>query len=525
MSQRTKNVQEQTLEQRQTLSQHQVAFVRLLEMPIEGVEERVRTELVENPALEAVDSTVESDASPTAYETESADGETDLNLEENDDVDVPETYTADVDEQDLEALGDYLTVDDIPDYALVDRSEKRESMAEEFPFAAAPSFLELMNQQLAESALSPQERDIAEYLIGSLDDDGLLRKAIGPIVEELAIYRGLYTTPEQVMEVLHTIQSFDPAGVGAQTLRECLMLQLERKPDSAVNAHAKFILQKYYEDFSNKRWERILEGTHISRATLDEVIEELTHLNPRPGSALSEKVGQGQQSIIPDFIVSVDDEENVSFSLNDGNLPELRVSSTFRHMMKEYQGEKETRQTKEAILFLKQKMESAQAFIDLVEQRRITMTATMTAIVQRQKDFFVEGDECLLKPMLMKDVAEDTGLDISTISRVSSSKYVETRFGIFPLKFFFGDTYHKPIFQKQNGGESPQNGDNAKEETVTQRQVKAIIQQCVEGEDKNAPLTDEQLMALLKEKGFELARRTIAKYRQQMGIPVARMRR
>lgn len=515
------NIQEQIQEQRQSLSQYQIAFVRLLELPIEGVEERVRTELMENPALETVDDATESEMVLTgAGETDSFEKETDMEEDEAEEQDAPEIYATDIDEQDLEVLGDYRTLDDVPDYALADYSVKKEGMAEDFPFATAPSFLELLNLQLAESTLSPLEHDIAEYLIGSLDDDGLLRKSVDSIVEELAIYQGVYTTSEQVTGVLRIIQGFDPVGVGAQTLRECLILQLERKPDSIVKKHAMLILQRYYDDFSNKRWERILDGTDISRDMLDKIIEELTHLNPRPGSALSESVGQGQQGIIPDFIVYVDDEERVTFTLNEGNVPDLRVSSSFQSMMKEYQGEKETRQTREAILFLKQKMEAAQTFIDLIEQRRITMTSTMMSIVKRQKEFFVEGDECLLKPMLMKDVAEDTGLDISTISRVSSNKYVETRFGIFPLKFFFGDTYHKPVFLKQKSEQ-----ESSDEEALTQRKIKIIIQQCVEDEDKNAPLTDEQLMCLLKEKGFDLARRTVAKYRQQMGIPVARMRR
>jgi RNA polymerase sigma-54 factor len=525
MSQTSRHIQEQTLEQRQGISQFQFQLTRLLELPIEGLEERVRTEVMENPALEESDEGEMPvlETSEFGYETDDA---ADENMADEEEVDeTPESYTTDVDEQYLETLGDYRTLDDIPDYALTDRNSPEEVKAIEIPFAASTSFYEQLKEQLAETTLDMRGREIAEYLIGSLDDDGLLRKQVESIVEELVLYHGIDTTQDEVMDVLHHIQRFDPAGVGAQSLRECLLIQLKRKKQGINTSDAIYILEHYYDDFSNKRWERIRERMKISEENLAQAIEELTGLNPRPGSSLSESVGRGQQGIIPDVIVRVDDNENVVFNLNNSHIPDLKVSATYQRMMKECQSEKETRQTREAVLFLKQKIDAAQAFIDMLTQRETTIMAVMQAIVTMQRDFFLEGDECLLKPMLMKDVAEATGLDISTVSRVSSSKYVETNHGIFPVKFFFGDVYHKPVPQKEVTESREGMGSTSDEEPMTQRKIRVIIRQFIEEEDKNAPLTDEEMTAMLKEQGYDLARRTVAKYRQQMGIPVARMRR
>lgn len=521
MANHSNQIQEQIQTQRQGFSQMQVAFVRLLELPTEGVEERVRTELIENPALEMLD------AADSVTEKFDATDETDVSdtyMGEEEEEDAPQAYTNEVDEEDLAALGDYSTPDDIPDYALADYATHNDVAEREIPFTGSISFLESMHEQLAESPLKGQECEMAEYLIGSLDDDGLLRKPLNSIVEELAIYRGIYTTEPELQSVLTVIHSFEPVGVGARSLQECLVLQLQVKPHSEVKEAAMTILNRYYDDFSHKRWERIIDGMGISHTLFDQAIEELTRLNPRPGSAMSEAVDKGMQQIIPDFYIYVDDEENVTFTLNDGNVPDLRVSGSFERMIKEYSGQKETRESREALMFLRQKVEAARAFIDLVELRRQTLVSTMEAIVRMQHDYLVDGDESLMKPMLMKDVAEATGLDISTISRVSSSKYVETSFGIFPLKHFFGDSYRQPNFNRKKQLVE-EDSDTTTEEQTTLRQIKAIIQQCVDNEDKKTPMTDEQLMEKLKEQGLNLARRTVAKYRQQLGIPVARMRR
>ena len=527
MSQRAKNIQEQIQEQRQTITQHQLTFVRLLELPTEGLEERVRAEVLENPALEMADPAEHPQGSTDDKFDDEVTG--DLTVDE-DELEYGETtYTNELGEEELAALGDYRTVDDIPDYAMNDYPAATGEVIGEIPFSTATSFYELMKQQLGECSLAPQEHDMAEYLIGSLDDDGLLRKPLSAIVEELAIYQGLYVTEKELTGVLHTIQGFDPVGVGAQSLQECLILQLRRKPDTPAKQVAMRILEKAYDDFSYKRRERIMQNLNISEETLEEALEELTRLNPRPGSSLSEAMGAGLQQIIPDFFIHVDDDDNITFSLNDGNVPDLRVSESFTHMMAAYSTQKETRESREAMLFLKQKMEAAQGFIDIIEMRRRTLVTTMQAIIDMQRDYFLEGDERLLKPMLMKDVAERAGVDVSTVSRVSNCKYAETPFGIFPLKSFFGDSYRQPNFSKQRkedveGKEAPEI-DVEKEEPTTLRQIKAIIQECVDGEDKRRPMTDEQLVEKLKEQGYDLARRTVAKYRQQLGIPVARMRR
>ncbi|MBR6589954.1 MAG: RNA polymerase factor sigma-54 [Bacteroidaceae bacterium] len=523
MPNRSSQIQEQKQEQRQSLSFQQVQFVRLLELPIEGLEERVRAEVLENPALE-LKSEVDAASAPTAdcYEE-------DVDDENVTGEEVAEgTYSNDVGEEELAALGDYRTEDDIPDYALRDYPSMESGVAEEIPFSVATSFYELLQEQLGEQHLTPQQREIAEYLIGSLDDDGLLRKELAGIVDELNIYQGADVTKEEVEEVLQVIQSFDPAGIGARDLCECLMLQLRRKPDSQVKEDAMQILEKCYSDFTYKRWDRIMQHLKLDEGAFESAIHELTHLNPRPGSSLSESVGKGMQQIVPDFIVQVDAEENITFYLNDGNVPDLRLSESFNQLIEEYsRTEGSSRESREALLFLRQKMDAAQSFIDIIEQRKRTLQLTMQTIIALQRPFFLEGDERLLRPMLMKDVAELAGVDVSTVSRVSNCKYVETSFGIYPLKFFFGDSYRKPnVGRKEkdtHSAVSPKGMDNGEEKSI--REIRAIIQECVDSEEKQRPLNDEQLVEELKKRGFDVARRTVAKYRQQMGIPVARMRR
>lgn len=523
MANRSSQIQEQKQEQRQSLSFQQVQFVRLLELPIEGLEERVRAEVLENPALELKS---ESDTAP-AHPSEGYDEEPDDESAGGNDA-PEEAYTNEVGEEELAALGDYRTEDDIPDYALHDYPPTGTGVAEEIPFSAATSFYELLQEQLGEQHLTLRQREIAEYLIGSLDDDGLLRKELSNITDELNIYQGADVTKEEVEEVLLVIQRFDPAGIGARDLRECLMLQLRRKPDSQSKRDAMLILEKCYNDFTYKRWDRIMQHLKLDEEAFESAIHELTHLNPRPGSSLSESVGKGMQQIIPDFIVQVDEEENISFYLNDGNVPDLRLSESFNQLIDEYsKTEGNSRESREALLFLRQKMDAAQSFIDIIEHRKRTLQLTMQTIITLQRPFFLEGDERLLKPMLMKGVAELAGVDVSTVSRVSNCKYVETSFGIYPLKFFFGDSYRKPNTGRagrdtQPSADSKEAGDN---EEKSLREIRAIIQDCVNHEDKQHPLNDEQLVKELEARGFELARRTVAKYRKQLGIPVARMRR
>lgn len=482
------NTLQQTQSQTQglTLSPQQVMALKLIELPTVEFEEKVRAELIENPALEEG----KEETLPT---------------EEN-------TYEEDSAQESVEDwdLGDYRTEDDIPDYKLREDNYSTENKAENIPFSDSVSFYETLLQQLDMQDLSAHEWEIGEYIIGSLDDDGWLRKSIESIVDELTIYRGIETDVAEVEHVLHTIQDFDPAGIGARDLKECLILQIERKADSPIKDLAYKIISKYTDDFTHKRKERLMASLGIDEATYTEVWSELTKLNPRPGSSMGEVIGKNLQQITPDFIVETDTEGGLNLTLNGRNVPELRLSQDFLLMIEEYSHTKKEnqRESREALLFLKQKIESAQNFINAVKQRRETLTATMTTILELQKNFFVEGDESVLRPMILKDVADRTGLDISTISRVSNSKYVQTDFGIFPLKYFFSDGYT-----------------TAEGEELSVKHIKRILKETIETENKNEPYTDEELVLKLKEQGFDLARRTIAKYRQQLQIPVARLRK
>ena len=483
MTQYSRQIQTQSQRQIQTLSPQQILVVKLLELPTLEFEERINAELLDNPALEE------------GKEELSAKDEFENNQEEE---------CAEYD-----ALDDYLTEDDIPDYKLRENNYSPSSEVSEIPFATPTSFYEMLLEQLGEQRMSDKQQAIGEYLIGSLDDDGLLRKTIESVNDELAIYGGLNTSVEEIERVLKIIQKFDPPGVGSRDLQECLLIQINRKPKSPTTELELMVIQDCYEEFTRKHWERISQKLSLSEEELEKVIDEIIKLNPRPGASLGESMGKNLQQIIPDFIVETF-EGVISLTLNNKNVPELRVSREFTTMVKEHTQNKknQTRESKDALLFLKQRVDSAQGFIDAIKQRQNTLISTMEAIIEFQKPFFLDGDESKLKPMILKDVADKTGLDISTISRVSNSKYVQTNFGIFSLKFFFGDS-----FTTEDG------------EEMSIREVKRVLVECVEKENKEKPYTDEELANILKEKGYPVARRTVAKYRHQLKIPVARLRR
>ena len=489
MGQKSQQIQTQAQQQVQTLSPQQILVVKLLELPTVELEERIRAEILDNPALEEGKEKTEQEA------------DDDFDTSNEDDF----SYT----NEDL-SLGDYRTEDDIPDYKLQEHNRSRGETPEEIPFSDSVSFYETLKEQLNMQNLSPEEENIAEYIIGSLDDDGLLRKGLNTLYEELAIYRGIYTDTTEIERILKIIQDFDPAGIGARSLQECLLLQIQRKPESSLKAIQQAIIEKCFDDFTKKNKEKIIQRLNIDEETYQEAVYELTKLNPRPGSSLGEIIGKNYQQIIPDFIVETDDEGTISLSLNNKNVPELKLSKEFTELLEEHTNNKEnqSKESKDAFLFLKQKVDSAQGFINAVKLRQHTLHTTMQAIIDLQRPFFLEGDETLLKPMILKDVAERTQLDISTISRVSNSKYVQTNFGIYALKFFFSDG-----FTTEKG------------EELSVREIKQILKECVEHEDKNAPYTDDELTDILKEKGFPIARRTTAKYRQQLNIPIARLRR
>ena len=372
-----------------------------------------------------------------------------------------------------------------------------------------------MRAQIAEHNFTPQQKQIAEYLIGSLDDDGLLRKPMDGLMDDLFVYEGIEVTEEEMLEVLRVVQEFDPAGIGARSLQECLLIQIRRKKQQARgNQEALALLQdeetiisKYFEEFTHKHKEKIQQRMGLEKDYFERVFKELTRLNPRPGASLGESIDKNFQQIVPDFIVETGDNGDITLSLNDKNVPELHISQEYKALA-EQQGKLKTQQSKDTVKYLRDYIDKAQNFIDAIRQRQQTLLTTMRAIIELQRDFFLTGDEAQLHPMILKDVAEHAKLDISTVSRVSNSKYVQTNFGIFRLKHFFSDGY-----TTEDGTE------------LTTRQILKVIQEAIDHEDKEHPLTDDELTALLGEKGFQLARRTVAKYRQNLNIPVARLRR
>lgn len=485
MAQGSRQVQSQVQQQVQTLSPQQILVVKLLELPAVELEDSVRAELLENPALE-------EGKEETAVD------------------DLSENADNDQSDNEYDSLGDYLTEDDIPDYKLQERNKSKGEQAEEIPFSDTTSFYETLQEQLRERNLTEHQQALAEYLIGSLDDDGLLRKTLDSISDELAIYAGVDAKEQELEEVLSIIQDFDPPGLGARSLQECLLIQIKRKEPSSLQQTELNIIEKCYEEFTRKHWDKIIQRLNLSEEEFEAAINEITKLNPRPGSSLGEVIGRNMQQIVPDFIVETFDDGSIVLSLNNKNMPELRMSREFNDMLQEhtYNKANQTKESKEAMLFLKQKMDAAQGFIDAIKQRQNTLQTTMEAIIDLQRPFFQEGDESLLRPMILKDVAERTGLDISTISRVSNSKYVQTNFGIYSLKYFFSDGY------------TTEDG-----EEMSVREIRRILKECIDNENKKKPLTDDELADILKEKGYPIARRTVAKYRQQLNIPVARLRK
>lgn len=491
MAQGARQAQQQAQQQVQTLSPQQILAVKLLELPAVELEDRVRAELLENPALEE------------GKEEQPGDGEPAGDGEEEGDTG-------------YDALDDYLNEDEIPDYKLQENNRSRDRQPEEIPFSDATSFYESLQEQLGEQDLSERQRKLAEYLIGSLDDDGLLRKPLGSISDELAIYAGVEAPASELEQALKIIQGFDPPGLGARDLQECLLIQIRRKKAGQGGKAGELlpveeaIVSGCYGEFTRKHWDKIRQKLGLDEDTLQRAVREVCKLNPRPGASMGEAIGKSMQQIVPDFLAETYDDGTVSLSLNNHDIPELRMSRSFREMAEEHARNKanQTKESKEAMMFLKQKMDAAQGFIDAIKQRQSTLLATMQGIVDLQRPFFLEGDESLLRPMILKDVAARTGLNISTISRVSNGKYVQTNFGIYPLKFFFSDGY------VTGSGEE-----------MSARKIRKALKEIVDGEDKKNPYTDDELAEQMNAKGCPIARRTVVKYRQQLNIPVARLRK
>lgn len=500
MAQSQGQIQEQKLEQRlgQAITQQQLLHAQLVEMPLPQFLERINTEMNDNPALETTEEQPELSESPDYLESP-----------ENDS---PDDYDSQREREDrLSALDEALQGigrddEDLPVFHGGNNiGEEREQMV----YGETSSFYDQLREQLSFCKLTEREHDIMEYLIGSLDDDGLLRKSLSQIGDELAVYHNIDATEKELTEMLHMLQDFDPAGIGARSLQECLLLQIDRRNTSQLKTLMQRVITDYFDEFTKKHWDRIQVALKLSDVQAKTLFQELRRLNPKPGASLGETIGRSMHQITPDFIVDTQDDGTITFTLNNAEVPELQVSQSFADSMKEYQQNSQnlSRQTKEALLYIKKKVEAAQNFIEAIHMRRRTLTLTMQAIINLQRQFFLDGDEASLRPMILRDVSEKTGLDLSTISRVSNSKYAQTRWGIFPLRYFFSDSY-----VTESG------------ETLSTRQIKAALRELIDGEDRRKPLSDETLTAALAQKGYPIARRTVAKYREQLGIPVARLR-
>lgn len=470
----------QKMEQR--LSPQQIQLMKLLQVPTMELDQRIKQEIEENPALEEG---ADRDEEFESQEDEYGDSE-----EKDDDFDID----------------DYISDD--ADYKTYANNTSKDDEEKVIPFSGAATFQERLQNQLFMLDLDDKQYIIADTIIGNLDDSGYLNREIEAIVDDLAFSLNVSATEEEVEEVLKKIQELDPAGVGARDLQECLLIQINRKQDGDITKFtAKKILEDYFEEFTKKHYKKIMKDLEIDEQDLKEAIDEIVRLNPKPGGS-SKESGSNFQQIIPDFMVLENDGE-LSLTINGRNAPALKVNREYEKMLRNYaEGAKSSKSDKEALTFVKQKLEGAKWFIDAIKQRQNTLLTTMQAIMEYQHDYFLSGDEASLKPMILKDIAEKVDLDISTISRVANSKYVQTNYGIFPLKFFFSES-----MAKDTG------------EEVSTREVKQILQDAVNNEEKRKPLTDEKLMNLLKEKGYTIARRTVAKYREQLNIPVARLRK
>ncbi len=483
--------------QLQKLSPQQIQLMKLLQVPTAILEERVKEEMEENPALE-----LDEEGHADEYD-EANDEFKDRETEEAEPDGSPDEYD-DIDISDYVSEGD----DEVGDYKLRDENYPELDDNRVIPHKVETGFNELMLEQLGQLNLDEHQQQVAEQIIGNLDDDGYLRREFSSIVDDMAFRQNIITTEQEIKELVLQIQQFDPPGIGARNLRECLLIQLERKLGEGLHVElAMKVLEKYFDEFTKKHYEKIQRGLNINDDQLREVINQIIKLNPKPGGTIGDS-NKGEQYVVPDFFI-YNNVGKLELTLNSKNAPDLRISEGYRDMLKDYErSSKKDKRQKEAVLFIKQKIDSAKWFIDAIKQRQNTLMNTMEAIMNYQHDFFITGDETSLRPMILKYIAEATNLDISTISRVANSKFVQTEFGTYRLKFFFSES-----LQTDSG------------EEVSTREVKKILSDMVEGESKKHPLSDERLTELLQEKGYNIARRTVAKYREQLNIPVARLRK
>ncbi len=475
----------------QKLSPQQIQLMKLIQLPTQAFEQRIKQELEENPALEDGKDSPEDD-----FEEEFG----------NNEYDDADEYGNDDKESEIN-VDDYLSDDEIPSYRLQANNYSADDEDRDIPFASGTSFSQYLKSQLSTFRLSETEKEIADFLIGSVDESGYIRRSIQDIVDDLAFTQNVYTDEATVEKVLDHIQELDPAGVGARSLQECLLIQLHRKESRKDVSLAIDLLEKSFDHFSKKHYSKLLAKHDISEDELRDAIDVIEHLNPKPGGTFSGNTRMVEH-VIPDFTIKIVDGE-LELSLNGRNAPEMHISNDYSNMLKGYKESREkTKAQKDAVMFIKQKLDSAKWFIEAIKQRQQTLMVTMSSIMNYQKEYFLTGDERNLRPMILKDIADEIGMDVSTVSRVANSKYVDTPYGTKLIKEFFSES------MKNDQGED-----------VSTREIKKTLEISIEEENKKRPLTDEKLAKLLLEKGYPIARRTVAKYREQLDIPVARMRK
>ena len=476
----------------QKLSPQQIQLMKLIQLPTQAFEQRLSQELNENPALESGK-------------------EDEIEKDDFDNDDFEENYEDDFDNDQIETedinIDEYLSNDETPDYKLQSNNYSDDDEDKNIPFAASVTFHQDLLNQLNTFILSDDDRDIAEFLVGSIDDMGYIRRNVQDIVDDMAFTQGIYTDEKQVERILHIIHELEPSGVGARDLQECLLLQLKHKTPTESVDFAVDIIENQFEAFSKKHYDKLLQKYSVSQAQLKKAVEEIEKLNPKPGGSYAGN-NKMVEHVVPDFTIKIIEGE-LELTLNGRNAPELHVSKDYQEMLQGYKDSRDkSNAQKDAVQFIKQKLDSAKWFIDAIRQRQETLYVTMNAIMHHQQEYFLEGDETKLKPMILKDIADLIGLDISTVSRVANSKYVDTPYGTKLIKEFFSES------MKNDQGED-----------VSTLEIKKILQNVIEDEDKSKPLPDDQLAEILKEKGYPIARRTIAKYRELLDIPVARLRK
>lgn len=472
----------------QKLSPQQIQLMKLIQLPTQAFEQRLKQEMEENPALEA------------GKESDEFDNQLD-EFDNTHDYEEHEQIGEDIN------VDEYLSDDDVPDYRTQVSNYSADDEDRDMPFAAGTSFSQYLTNQLNTFRLTDDERDIAEFLVGSVDESGYIRRSLADITDDLAFTQNVFTDEKSIEKVLHVVHQLDPAGVGARNLQECLSIQLHRKEKNPDIELAIEIIDNAFDQFTKKHYQKLIQKFDITELQLKNAIEEIERLNPKPGGSYS---GNNRivEHVVPDFAIKIVDGE-LELTLNGRNAPELHVSREYTNMMKGYKEAKDkSKSQKDAVMFIKQKLDAAKWFIEAIKQRQQTLFVTMSAIMHYQKDYFLTGDERKLRPMILKDIAEEIGMDVSTVSRVANSKYVDTPYGTKLIKDFFSESMI-----------------NDQGEEVSTREIKKILETVIENEDKRKPLTDEKLAAILLEKGYPIARRTVAKYREQLDISVARLRK